>query len=336
MFKDKILRSIKKLNLDLSGCRVLTEAATGNYVVTPVIAAVAGADVTAISRDSVYGSISEVKQQTEILAGYFNLGKRLKIEKDISKIDLKAFDIVTNCGFVRPINSNFISKLSPGCVIPLMYEPWEVRDEDIDLKACREKQIKVYGTNEADPRLRTMEYIGYTVLYFLLTRKLSPFGANVLILGCPQFVRPVVDVLNRNNYECKPVTDYEDDIDFRGYEAIVVAEFADDRLIIGSSVDAIFNINKIPGDAFVIHIAGNVDFKDANFCYTPETPKPFRRMSYTTDFIDPQAVIDLHAAGLKVGEGMLKANRLGLCGDEYKMFMEDNYPALAIDNERYW
>ena len=38
-----IIRIIKKFELDLTDKAVLTEAATGNYVVIPVIAAVAGA-----------------------------------------------------------------------------------------------------------------------------------------------------------------------------------------------------------------------------------------------------------------------------------------------------
>lgn len=337
MLKEKILRSIAKLSLDLSGSRVLTEAATGNYAVTPVIAAAAGADVTAFTRDSPYGSIADVEQQTEMLAESLNLPKaKLKIATDISTVDLRVFDIVTNCGFVRPINREFISKLSSSCVIPLMYEPWEVRDEDIDLEACAEKGIKVYGTSEADSRLRIMEYIGYTVLHFLLARKLSPFSANVLTIGCPQFASSIGTVLERNNYKYRSVTSYDEQINVSEFNAVVVAEFADDRLLVGPGRSAYINLSEIRPDAYLIHIAGNVDLTNAAFAYTPVEPRPFRYMSYTADFIDSQAVVDLHAAGLKVGEGMLKANQLGLCGGEYKQFMEDKYPALAFENERYW
>jgi hypothetical protein len=48
------------------------------------------------------------------------------------------------------------------------------------------------------------------------------------------------------------------------------------------------------------------------------------------------AVIDLHTAGLKVAEGMLSANSAGLKGEEYKLFMEKNYPALGFDDQKYW
>ena len=41
--KNKILNIIRELDLDLNGKTILTEAATGAYVVTPIIAAAAGA-----------------------------------------------------------------------------------------------------------------------------------------------------------------------------------------------------------------------------------------------------------------------------------------------------
>lgn len=335
-FAETIRRAIRKMDLDLRGCRVLTEAATGNYVVTPVIAAAAGAEVTAFTRDSAYGSIETVRRQTLALATEMRLSNRLKIVEDLAAVDLSTVDLVANCGFLRPLNGDFISRLSPGCVIPLMYEPWEFRAGEIDLDACRAKGIKIYGTNEADPRLRTMEYIGYTALYFLLARKRSPFSANVLILGCGPFVRPVAAVLARNGYAFQAVTAYDQRVDVGGFDAVVVVEYSDDRLLIGADDSAFIHLQDIRPEAYVIHIAGNVDLQGAAFAFTPEKPRPFRRMSYTADFIDPQAVIDLHAAGLKVGEGMRAANSRGLRGDAYRRFMETAYPALAFDDERLW
>ncbi len=48
--------AIERLGLQLSGLRVLTEAASGAFVVTPLIAARAGASrVHAVTTDSVHG-----------------------------------------------------------------------------------------------------------------------------------------------------------------------------------------------------------------------------------------------------------------------------------------
>ena len=49
--------AIEKFHLNLTGFSVLTEAASGNYVFTPLICALAGAkEVIAFTKDSVYAS----------------------------------------------------------------------------------------------------------------------------------------------------------------------------------------------------------------------------------------------------------------------------------------
>ena len=59
----KILKSIKKFKLSLKNKNILTEAANGNYVVTPIIAALAGAKVTALAKNTRYGKTTDAKNQ---------------------------------------------------------------------------------------------------------------------------------------------------------------------------------------------------------------------------------------------------------------------------------
>lgn len=333
----KIKKSINKFNLNLKDKIVLTEAATGNFVITPIIAALAGANVYAYTRDSKYGTISEVIKQTNNLTSQLCLSNKIKIITDFDEVDLKRIDILTNTGFLRPINKKLINKLSKKCVIPLMWEPWEYRKNELDLEACFEKGIKVYGTNETDPRLSTMDYIGYIVLYFLLQNKLSPFSANVLVIGCKKFVEPIVNCLNLNNYSYKKITNYDRKVEnINEFNAIIIADNMSDRLIIGKDKDAFIDLNNMSNEVLLIHIAGNINIEGKNIKCKPKEPNKFPYMSFTTDFIDNKAVIDLHTAGLKVAEGMLKANELNLHGIEYKKYMELNYPALAFDNKKYW
>src|SRR5262249_13151350 len=64
-----IHRAIERCALNLGGLTVLTEAASGAYVVTPVLAALAGADrVFAITRSTRYGSVEEIRESTLALA----------------------------------------------------------------------------------------------------------------------------------------------------------------------------------------------------------------------------------------------------------------------------
>ena len=156
--KRKILNAVQKFGLDMRGKTVLTEAATGNYVVTSVIAACAGANVLAYTKDSSYGSEEETTRQTSLLAESLGVESSIEIVTNLQNLDLKSVDVVTNTGFLRPLNGDLINRLSSKCVIPLMWEPWEYREGELDLDACKIKGIKVYGTNESDKRLRTMEY----------------------------------------------------------------------------------------------------------------------------------------------------------------------------------
>lgn len=332
---NKITNSIKKFELDLTGKVVLTEAASGNYVVTSIIAALAGAKVVAITNESKFATIDEVKLQTYNLAKKFQIENNIIIVTDKTSINYSDIDIVTNTGFVRPIDKKMINKLSKKCVVTLMWEPWEYRESELDLAYCNKKGIKIYGTNESDMRLETMKYIGFSVLSFLLGNKMTPFSSKVLILGNKHFAVPILDILKVNTYDVDYINNYSSKINISCYQAIVIAEHENDKLIIGNDNSFIkkTDLNK---NQFIIHICGNVDFKDITCKVNTKSPASFGYMSYTTDFIDNQAVIDLHTASLKVGEGMLIANKKQLNKKSYKDFMETNYPALAFDNKRYW
>lgn len=331
----KIRDSLKKFSLSLKSKLVLTEGATGNYCVTPVIAALAGANVYAYAKDSSYGLAKEARRRVYGLAGKMGVRNRITITEDINDIDLKKIDILTNTGFLRPIDKKFISKLTSRCVIPLMWEPWEYRKEDLDLEACQSRGIKVYGTKENDKRVRTMDYMGLSVLKLLLDQGVSPFSAKVLLVGCNRFTWHVEGILKKNNFPVSVINDYARPAKVKDFDVIIILEHLKDILLIGGK-KAFINKKDLDKNTLVVHICGNVSFKEANFRFIPKNPSKFGYMSYTVDFIDNKAVIDLHTAGLKVAEGMLEANKLGLSGMKYKIFMEKKYPALAFNNPRLW
>jgi hypothetical protein len=330
----KILHAINKFDLSLKNKVVLTEAASGNYVVTSVIAALAGAKVVAIAKESKYATVNEIRRQTFQLAKKFKIQGSIKIVEN-EEIDLSQFDIVTNTGHVRPIDQCMVKRLKKTCVIPLMWETWEYRKEDLDLDACMNRGIKVYGTNESDARLRTLEYIGYTVLYLLLDRKYSPFSVNILLLGCSNFSDPIIKVLIQNNYTYTHLSEYDSaPPELDDFDVIVIAEHSKSDLLVGNN--GFIHPEQLEPEKYVIHICGNVQFDALQCRTTPEHPASFGYMSYTTDYIDNQSVVDLHTAGLKVAEGMLKANDMHLDKDRYKIYMEKNYPAMSFRKKIYW
>ncbi|MDD3443313.1 MAG: hypothetical protein PHW89_08615 [Sulfurimonas denitrificans] len=330
-----IKKSIAKFNLDLSQKTILTEAAMGNYVVTPIIAALAGAKkVYAFTKDSKYGLVEDVKKQTNDLLRYLNIEHNVEIITDLNNVNLDEIDILTNTGFLRPINSKIINQLNKKCVIPLMWETWEYRKEDLNLDACLANGIKVYGTNEDDFRLKTKEYLGFMILKFLLNLNHTPISSNILILGCEHFTIYVQKILMQNGYKFTIINKYDKIIDTSVYDAIVILEHDNNKLLIGDN--GYIKTQKIKPNVDVIHICGSVDFTNASFNYVPKNPAPFGYMSYTVDNVGSNVIIDLHTAGLKVALGMIEANELKLKKSEYKNYMQNNYPAMSFQDEKYW
>src|SRR4051812_767903 len=148
MLIDKLRKRVQALDLNLKGKVVLTEAATGAYVVTPILAALAGAKVYAFSKTTRYGTVNEVFERTKAI--YMNVEDML----DITYIDtltpdiIAQADIITNSGHLRPLTEEKLQYAKDNVVIPLMYEAWEWRDADMDINYIRRRGIQVGATNE--------------------------------------------------------------------------------------------------------------------------------------------------------------------------------------------
>ena len=105
MLIDKLIKQVKSLELNLSGKTVLTEAATGAYVVTPIIAALAGAKVYAYSKTTRYGTVDEVFDNTRKQLQQGNaLDLDIHFIKELTPEVISEADIITNSGHLRPLD----------------------------------------------------------------------------------------------------------------------------------------------------------------------------------------------------------------------------------------
>lgn len=315
-------RTIETLSLDLSGLTVLTEAATGAYALTAPLAALAGADrVVALTRDSRFGTADAATAQTMAAADAFAVAGRIEIARDRSASAIADADLVTNLGFVRPIDRALIGRLKRTAVVPLMFETWEFRDEDIDLCACREAGIAVLGTNESVPALRTMDYLAPVALRLLFDCGVEGRGADLLIAGRGPFAdaleRGLADVAARVRQFDLSVANERSRFreSLPAADAVIVAEHTRRETLIGRngyvSADELACAN--PGLA-IVHIAGAVDRGEvagSGLACAPERFAPPGFMSVTTAHVGPRPLIDLHAAGLKVGELLARARLSG-------------------------
>ena len=91
--------TIAATGLNLADMIVLTEAASGAYGVTPVIAALAGArKVHAFTRSTRYGTVAEITEWTNALAAAAGVADRISIIESIPPEILKDVDLVEDTG----------------------------------------------------------------------------------------------------------------------------------------------------------------------------------------------------------------------------------------------
>jgi len=209
-----IERRIDRLKLDLSGLNVVTEAATGAYACTAVIAAMAGARVHACARDTArHGSAADAISATRDLARMAGVETRISFSLGIPPGALHDCDILTNSGRIRPITRSMVDALPAKSLIALMFEAWEFRGTDLDLDACRDHGVRIAAVNEHHPDVAVFPFLGPLCVRLLgdagmqiarrriailcdnpfapfLLDGLSAAGADVGLFGClAQFTR---------------------------------------------------------------------------------------------------------------------------------------------------
>lgn len=329
-----IREAIKSFELNLNGYTVLTEAATGNYVWTPIIAALAGAKVFAFSKDSRYGTFSKVKDKTEQHARELGVFEKIHVIDQLDKEVIHPADIITNTGFLRPLNKEKLQYCKETVVIPLMYEAWEFRESDIDLAYCKQKKIPVFGTNESDPRLLTISYLGAVAKKALFLKGIEVFKSKIAVLGYGHFAEAIFNSLKLEADLVEMWNKPGEVKHLDQLDAIVIADHQTDTLYLGKN--GILSPEKIREenpDLIIIHVSGNVDevgLEKYGLNVFPEKIAPPKWMSLTTDFAGPKPVIDLHTAGLKVGEGMSKTLKLALKEEAFLKVMLENYSVTTL------
>lgn len=333
---------IEKLNLDLSDMTVLTEVASGNFVVTPIIALKANAErVYVTCKDSKYGTKKEVLEYLNAIIHDLNLDMK-RIEYVAEKTNIAHnVNIVTNLGFVRPINAQFINRLPYDAAIPLMFESWEFRDEDIDVVACRNKKIPILGTDESSPELNIFKYVGMCALKLLLEMNIEIIKSKILLMSSGGYLEEIQSLLLKCGAQVVVYDTLKPEIDrevLRRFvyesDAIVVAEQNNKEVLIASEGKHIPIEWLLRSSPILIHIAGVLGY-DILEHYAirkhPNTRTEYGYMTVTTDYVGVRPVIDLHAGGLKVGQALVEGLRQFKDYDKAIEYAMVNSPAMKFD-----
>ena len=302
-----IVERIAVLDLDLSGLQVLTEAATGAYAVTPVIAAVAGAKVVAVATDSRHGTVAEASSQTSDLATELGVLHRIKLVDKLDHSTLAEADIITNSGHLRPLNSRMIAGMKQTAVIPLMYEAWEMRSSDVDIDACRQHGIRVAGTNERHMGVGVFDYLGLLVVKAALEEGFAIIDDRCLVVSDNDFGPFIERTLSANGARVTRAN---------SMTALVPGEW---DLVVVATLPPLSGGERISMEgihaSLYCQLWGDVDRGLGNGRWLPVREPQSGHMGLTLDALGPAPIVRLQTAGLKCGEVML-------CPDRAKKFSD--------------
>lgn len=323
-----IRRSIERHRLDLHGLRVLTEAGVGYRRVTPTIAAMAGAvEVYAVARDSVQASRKAAEQQTAYLARLAGIQDRVHVLPTRLQAPLAEVDIVTDLPGVRPIDEAIVRNVADTAAVTLMRGVAHWRTADVDVATCRRGAIAVAGVDEDGIDL--FRYLAMEAVWGLLELGVEVVGTTVLVAGDgPAYAKVARGLAQAGTrvlvaapegagrvslYGGEKVGEGLGDAAARGRlaeaDALVLCPAQPDARTVGPGgwVDAATLAAAAPHLA-VVGLAGELDrhgLAGAGLrCW------PGAGGAAPHDLL-PQPLIELHTAGLKVGEVMTRARRRG-------------------------
>jgi hypothetical protein len=298
--------AITTIGLDLSDFAVLTEAATGAYAVTPVIAAMAGArKVVAVTKSSRYGSVADVRQQTLDLAQRAGVTKRIEIVEDVPREGVLPFEIATNSGHLRPLDADLIDRLPSGAVIALMFEAWEIRDEDLDLAACRRGGVPVVGVNERHPSVDVFSFLAPLSVSLMHDAGVAVYRSRIAVLCDNPFADSICYGLTYSGAEVTVLTSFEA-LAPGPWDAVLCAF----QPHVGPPLDAYAarSIAACAPYAVVVHLWGDVERSAlAEFnvgCWPLQPPRPGHMVAMSK--IGPEPIIRLQAAGLCAAERVVR------------------------------
>jgi len=295
-------RRIERLKLDLSGLSVVTEAATGAYACTAVVAALAGARVLACARDTArHGSAGDAVSATRELARMAGVEGRISFSLGVPPHALRDCDILTNSGRIRPITRGMVDALPARSVIALMFEAWEFRGTDIDLAACRDRGIRIAAVNERHPDVAVFPFLGRLCVRLLEDAGMAAAGKRIAVLCDNPFAPFLLEGLSVAGAEVA-LFDSPSQLTHEAWDAVVLALLPREAPLGRCDLETIFE--KAPG-ALLAQFWGDIDREAASLLGLRVCPaaEPGRgHMGILLNRLGHEPIVRLQTGGLKAGE----------------------------------
>lgn len=299
-----VSEAVQRCALDLSGAHVLTEAATGAYVVTPVIAAVAGAHVVALTADSRYGTAAEVAAATTALATRLGVVDRITVTTRREAAHFAGADVITNSGHVRPIAGPLAAAIRPDAVLSLMFESWEAQAGrlDIDVESLRDRGVQIAGTNERHPDVDVFSYLGPMAVVELADAGVTAYRSRIAVLCDNAFRDYIVDGLKSAGAEVDVAASL-DGLSLESPDALLVALQPTGAAVL-SAAD-MYRIGARWPDCVLVQFWGDIDRERCPVATWPAVAPAAGHMGVLPARLGPEPIVRLQAGGLKVAQVLL-------------------------------
>jgi hypothetical protein len=308
-----ITDAIDRLDLSLEGLRVLTEVGTNNYLYTPIIAALAGAEqVYAWTADTSYGKGSDTIRLCQALASKLNVLNRIEFINNERIADhIRMSNIITNSGFLRPIDSDFLKYVDPtNCVLPLMYEAWEWREADVDLDACRRAGIRVAGTWENHPALRIFDATGPLAVKLAMGAGFEVYRNNIAVWSSDDFGAVAANTYRQMGAESVVQTTEKIELShiLSELDFVYFCDYGEKLPLVGrNGIIELAQIRERNPGLGIIHLFGELEYdvlaSNGLRVYPPKTGIP-HFMTETLAHLGIEPLLNLVVAGFKVGQSL--------------------------------
>jgi hypothetical protein len=144
-----------------------------------------------------------------------------------------------------------------------MYEAWEYRKEDVDLSACKAKNILVLATNEDAPGLEVFNSVGPLCLKMLFELEIEAYKSKIVIFSGDKFGETINEFLKSMSAYVYLINDINSEKNLKymkDCDALIIADYKNNETIIGQNgFITAGELLKYSKGISVIQFAGDVD-----------------------------------------------------------------------------